>query len=318
MPVTVEFRRFATARDGVFTRAEALRNGVTERQFRTGVAHGEWVRYRGVWIMAAVAPSRRTVMRAALLRLGPDARLTGETALSVYGLEMTPGLVAVSVPTGTSRRLPGAVILRDLDRGGSVRRLNGIPMMPRDRAVVDALRLGSRERGRVVLDEALRRGWITPTELAAWCDRLRGHRGMPNLRARLVDATSGARAESERVLARLFSGARLHGWIFNAEIRGPDGALIGIGDCVNVDLKLVVEVDGWAWHSTHERFQRDRDRQNALTNEGWMVLRFTWFDLTERPRLVLDQTRLAMQRCTKAIPPHVGGFRSPGVNNPPT
>lgn len=304
MPVAPGFRRYVAARDGVFTRSEALRNGLTERQFRTGVAHGEWVRYRGVWIMTAVPKSPRTVMRAVLLRSGPDARLTGESALSVFGIGMVPRLVAVSVPSGTSRKISGAVLLRDRDRGDSMHCIKGMPMMARDRSVVDALRLANQERGRFVLDESLRRHWITAAALAAWCDRLRGSRGLSYLRARLVDATSGTQAESERVLARLIMGARLEGWVFNAEIRGHNGVLIGVGDCVNFDLMLLVEVDGWAWHSNAERFQRDRDRQNKLTNEGWSVLRFTWFDLTERPGQVLDQICRAVQRCSGPTPLH--------------
>jgi very-short-patch-repair endonuclease len=38
---------------------------------------------------------------------------------------------------------------------------------------------------------------------------------------------------------------------------------------------LVIEVDGWAYHRTPDRFQRDRERQNRLVAAGWTVLRFT-------------------------------------------
>ncbi|MGI8814055.1 MAG: endonuclease domain-containing protein [Pseudonocardia sp.] len=38
--------------------------------------------------------------------------------------------------------------------------------------------------------------------------------------------------------------------------------------------RLVVEVDGWAWHSDAARFRSDRARQNALVLAGWAVLRF--------------------------------------------
>lgn len=74
MRMPEHFRHFAAANDGVFTRTGALANGVSARQFRTGAANGEWVRYRGVWILSATPQSLRTVARAALLRAGPDAR----------------------------------------------------------------------------------------------------------------------------------------------------------------------------------------------------------------------------------------------------
>ena len=49
----------------------------------------------------------------------------------------------------------------------------------------------------------------------------------------------------------------------------------------------MVEVDGWAVHSRADRFRRDRQKQNALVSLGWTVIRFTWFDLVDRPGYVL-------------------------------
>ena len=41
------------------------------------------------------------------------------------------------------------------------------------------------------------------------------------------------------------------------------------------ELKLAVELDGRAAHSTPRNFERDRRKQNALILDGWIVLRFT-------------------------------------------
>jgi len=269
---------------------------MSERQFRTGIANGEWVRYRGVWILSTAQTSPRTVTRAALLRAGPDARLTGNSALFEYGLDLGLGLVTISVPESTSRRISGAVLLRDRDRVEEHCSVNGMLAMPRSRSIIDALRLAPDNVGESILDEVLRRGWISSTELAHWCERLRAHRGLPTLRARLADAQSGTLAESERHLMRLMKRAGLKGWMFNAEIRSASDELLGIGDCVNFTLRIVVEVDGWAWHTDRKRFQRDRDRQNALVQAGWTVLRFTWRDLVDRPDHVIDSIRQAVRQ----------------------
>lgn len=53
--------------------------------------------------------------------------------------------------------------------------------------------------------------------------------------------------------------------------------------------RIAIEVDGWAWHVDPERFVRDRQRQNALVNGAWHILRFTWHDLTARPDEVLAE-----------------------------
>ncbi len=58
--------------------------------------------------------------------------------------------------------------------------------------------------------------------------------------------------------------------------------------------RLAVEVDGWAWHSGVDRFRWDRQRQNALVNAGWRVLRFTWHDFTARPEAVIAEIRAAL------------------------
>ncbi len=47
--------------------------------------------------------------------------------------------------------------------------------------------------------------------------------------------------------------------------------------------KLAIELDGHTAHSHKDKFQRDRERQNLLTLNGWRILRFTAKDarLTE-------------------------------------
>jgi very-short-patch-repair endonuclease len=54
---------------------------------------------------------------------------------------------------------------------------------------------------------------------------------------------------------------------------------------------VVIELDGCAFHTTSDRFERDRYRQNRLTEGGWTVLRFTWRDLTRRPVYVAATVR---------------------------
>ncbi len=57
--------------------------------------------------------------------------------------------------------------------------------------------------------------------------------------------------------------------------------------------RVVVEVDGFAYHSDAEAFNRDRTKQNALILARYVVLRFTWLDLTEYPDRVIAEVRRA-------------------------
>ena len=57
---------------------------------------------------------------------------------------------------------------------------------------------------------------------------------------------------------------------------------------------VAVEIDGWAWHVDQDRFANDRRKGNALVRAGWVVLRFTWHDLTKRPGYVMAEIRTAL------------------------
>jgi very-short-patch-repair endonuclease len=50
--------------------------------------------------------------------------------------------------------------------------------------------------------------------------------------------------------------------------------------------RLVVEVDGYAWHSSASAFERDRRKGNALTGAGIDLVRVTWVQM-DRDHLAL-------------------------------
>lgn len=300
MRLPEEFRTWIAGHSGVFTRAHALGSGITPRQFRTGTAQQVWVPYEGVWIVASYPSDFTSSCWAALFRAGADARITATSALRLYGMEISSQQVCVSVPASRHYVLAGVTLLRDATRDEEPASAAGLPAVERQRAVVDALRLADQARGREILHEALRLGWIDPPMLEEWCGVLKGHSGMRQLRLQLAYAQSGSRAESERLLLRLLKREKMSGWDFNVAIHSRGGVLIGIGDCVHVERRVVVEVDGLAWHTQADRFQRDRTRQNQLINEGWHVLRFTYADLAHRPHTVLATIRAALTRSASA------------------
>ncbi|GLX67696.1 endonuclease domain-containing protein [Paenibacillus glycanilyticus] len=50
-------------------------------------------------------------------------------------------------------------------------------------------------------------------------------------------------------------------------------------------LKLAIEIDGYGSHSSKSQFSDDRIRQNHLMIDGWRVLRFSYDDVKDRPRM---------------------------------
>jgi very-short-patch-repair endonuclease len=58
--------------------------------------------------------------------------------------------------------------------------------------------------------------------------------------------------------------------------------------------RLIVEVDGYAFHGGPAAFERDRARDAALALAGWRVLRFTWHQITREPERVAAVIRGSM------------------------
>ena len=99
---------------------------------------------------------------------------------------------------------------------------------------------------------------------------------------------------AEQRLHRLLRRAGIAGWSPNTVVHDRLG-IIGTVDVLFTDAKLVVEIDGFAYHGA-DRFQSDRTRQNRLVGAGYTVLRFTWHDLVDRPYDVVAQVRAALAR----------------------
>jgi very-short-patch-repair endonuclease len=60
------------------------------------------------------------------------------------------------------------------------------------------------------------------------------------------------------------------------------------------DSKLVIEGDSRGWHGDEYTFQADRERDNLAQLAGWMILRVTWKDITQRPEYVVWMIRQAL------------------------
>ncbi len=72
------------------------------------------------------------------------------------------------------------------------------------------------------------------------------------------------------------------------------GATNGRVDMAYESHRLVIEADGRRWHATSAAFLEDRERDNKAQLAGWRVLRFSWWDVEERPAYVTSAIRTAL------------------------
>jgi len=118
---------------------------------------------------------------------------------------------------------------------------------------------------------ALEKGLATREEVAALRLRHAGRRGSGVLGKLLRRGRPAlTRSDAERRFLTLVRDARLPPPDVNARL-GPYEV-----DFYWPDRRVVVEIDGFAFHSSRSAFERDRERDATLTARGIRVLRFTW------------------------------------------
>ncbi len=62
------------------------------------------------------------------------------------------------------------------------------------------------------------------------------------------------------------------------------------------EQRLIVEVDGYAFHSGRAAFERDRRRDVALQAAGYRVVRVTWRQMTREPHAVVAMLATLLTR----------------------
>ena len=100
----------------------------------------------------------------------------------------------------------------------------------------------------------------------------------------LLDRREGpalTRSEAEGRLLALVRAARLSRPELNVRVAGHEV------DFLWREVGLVVEVDGFAFHSSREAFERDRLRDAELQAHGFTVMRVTWRQLVDTPEALV-------------------------------
>jgi very-short-patch-repair endonuclease len=286
-PVAVEemWTRLARAQHGVISRGQLSRCGQSPAQIARLIRRGLLIRQcAGVYRAAPAQASFESALWVAVL--ATRGVLGGTTASYLWGMvEQHSGPIRITVPPWRAPAIPAGVRVLRRELGSAPSEfLHGLPVAGRALAAIDHLITLPVGEACAFTDRALQCGWISRQHLLDRLSRQRhGNRPLRRVLARLVD---GAEAQSERLLHRLLRANGITGWVGNYRVL-VGGVVRARIDVAFVDLRIAIEVDGFAYHSDRERFQRDRTRQNLLVGLGWTVLRFTWADLHDRPDHVI-------------------------------
>jgi very-short-patch-repair endonuclease len=123
----------------------------------------------------------------------------------------------------------------------------------------------------VIVDGALRTRKVSAPEIRKRIV------GPDSVRRHGVLELADGRAESPiETVARI--AIRAAGFSVDCQVYIPD---VGRVDLL-IDDWLVIEIDGYAHHSSREQFRNDRRRANLLAEKGYVLLRFSYDDVMHR------------------------------------
>jgi very-short-patch-repair endonuclease len=267
-----------------------MSEAAVEHRLRTGRLHRV---FRGVYLVGHTAEGPRTRPAAALLATGEQAVLGRRTAGGLHLLTPSQkGDIEIAVTHGHRRTRSGISTYRTSIPSHHVWHGDGLRLTSPAWTVVDlASVLSARELGRAV-NEGRGRGLLEFRELRAALTEAGPRRGTAALRALLEEAPPLTESEAEHRLDGLLRDAGLE----------PDGQ-VPIGrfrlDRYFPAERVAIEMDGFAWHRSRERFLRDRRRWRRLAALGVQIVPVTWHDVTtDRVALVADLMRTLATRRT--------------------
>jgi very-short-patch-repair endonuclease len=221
---------------------------------------------------------------AAVLACGEHACAAGAAAAHLWGFGPPPadGWIDVIVVGRHVGSRPGIRVhcVERLDPRDRARRHN-IPVTSAARAILDRasqVALPDLER---LLDEAVIQRVTTHAAVKDVLARYPANRGVARLRRLVADEPPMTKKEAER---------RFRGLVRSARVPQPLGKLKILGyevDFIWPDQRLIVEIDGYAFHSSRRRFETDRERDAKLHAAGFIVVRFTWRQLRYEPAAIL-------------------------------
>jgi hypothetical protein len=272
-------RELAARQHGVFAREQLAGLGLSLALI------DHWLRKqrveaveRGVYSFARELLAREGNWMAAVLTTGPDALLSHRSAAAHWGFRQHVGPTEITT-TRKLRSRPDLLPHCLPFSADEVTVHNGIPITTPGRTLFDI----AHQIPRQALDRALREMEYL---------RLSGGPSLPDLVERYPGRT-GIRAVKRLLAEGWFASPtrselelRFTSFIDANDLPRPErNALVELnGRRIEVDFlwrkaRVVVELDGYASHTTRHSFEDDRERDRLLQLAGFRVVRVTWRQL---------------------------------------
>jgi hypothetical protein len=279
---------------GVVALDQLRARGVGRREIERRVRRGSLLGVAaGVYVINGSPPSTRQRMVIATVGASRRTALSHESAAELHRFHFVPrGRVVVTIGrAGQHRRPADRVHCKEDLRPVFCCAVDGLPTTTAERTLVDLASVLWPDRLERVLDDLLATDRVVYRDLIGVFNALarRGRNGIGRLRPLLEVRGEGYVAPSSTLEAGFVKLIDRFDLAQPTRQHLPPWAVAdGIGrvDFAYPDRRLLIEVDGRRWHSRDQANEHDRFRDQQAVAAGWRVLRYTWTQVSERPRYV--------------------------------
>jgi hypothetical protein len=270
---------------GVVARRQLLALGLGRRAIGHRVERGRLhLVHRGVYAVGHRVLSIEGRWMAAVLAVGEDAVLSHRSAAALWGIRPTTRSRVEVTTERAVRSRPRLHVHQAPLVPDEVTTNAGIKVTTPPRTLLDLAAVIPPHHLERAMNEAERQHLTDPLSLDVLLDRFPSRAGTPALRRAHERAQHGAtitRSELEDRFLAFLDAHDLERPATNVPIVLQGGTIEA--DCLWRRQGLVVELDGYAFHTTRAAFERDRARDRRLQAAGWRVVRITWRQLHDEP-----------------------------------
>lgn len=233
---------------------------------------------------------------AAVAAADPDAVITHRAAAALDWWDSLPVPTVTATRRSRVRRQQGYRWARRTIPPELIRDAGGIRRTTPALTVLDLIP----ELGGQVVDEALRRGVVTLADLWHALELTPNRRGNKYRRLVLTDSRDEPWSEAERELHRVLRSLPLPER-FRTNLRVQLHGRVAYLDAALPGLLLGIEVDGYEFHGTRERFEGDRRRDLELEAAGWHIVRISAAMILHDAKAVADLLLAVIERRLEAL-----------------
>jgi hypothetical protein len=270
---------------GVISRSQGAEFGLAGEEMRNRVRFADWRRLqRGVYATFSGDLRRETRLWAALLRAGPEAVLSHQTAAELYGLLEQPSpMIQLTVPATSNPvkhgTIPGVVVHRSRILDVTRHPVLSPPRIRIEHTVLDLIADMEDPADRYdLICRAIGSRLTTAARLRQALDNRSRFPDRREAESALGDAGQGAMSNLERWYLR--GVERRHRFpVATRQARVRVSSRSTYLDNLYEDYLVCVELDGAAAHPAGEQWRdKRRDRRN-LAVEKIVTMRFGYLDL---------------------------------------